>query len=131
MLKKKEIRKIVELAVKASVKDSKIITTEVARMIKVFKKLSPAEAIMALTEYKKSLDQIQKKHTLLVESGVEISGPEMKQIEKSLTPTFHILSSTFQLNPSLLGGLRITIGDVVLDDSIKNRIMEVKEVIAN
>lgn len=114
---------------KASIKDGKIIDQEAKKMIKVLEKLSIAEAVFALTEYKKSLDKIQRQHTLLIESASKITSPQMNRIKKTLHTTYPILYTRFQLVPSLLGGLRITIGDIVFDDSIENRIKEVKEAI--
>ena len=63
-----------------------------------------------------------------VASAAELSKEQKKSVEKRLLDTtpFVSLEITYTVDPSLLGGLVIRIGDRVVDSSIKTRLEEIK-----
>ena len=58
-----------------------------------------------------------------VESAVELTPEERKQLEKELTVILrHGIEIRYSVQPELLGGFRITVGDWKLDASIANEL---------
>lgn len=96
---------------------------------KLLKKLSLGEAIAALTLYQKGLKKEILKTTLEVMSPTAISSSQKNLITKITKKTFQINQVITTIDPSMLGGLRIKIGDFVFDDSVQNKIGQLKGVI--
>lgn len=128
----KQLHKIVDKCVEASIKDGKISDASIKRCIKMLKQLPRAEAIVSLQLYKKGLQRALDQSTLTIESVVRLPAAMTKKIsavvncQLKITQTVALRTKTI-LNPSLLGGLRLKIGDVVIDDSVSNRIEQLKE----
>ncbi len=60
---------------------------------------------------------------VLVESATELSATEGQRISSGLAKDYgHNLTIQFKTNPALLGGLRIKVGDDVLDGSVQGRL---------
>jgi F0F1-type ATP synthase delta subunit len=127
----KQLRKIVEIAVKNSAKDGKLMENQVKKYVAVFKKLSKPEAIAALSLYLKGIKRILDQHTLVVESAEKLSTQELDKVKKRMDLRFKIYDLRFKINPALLGGVKIHVGDWIFEDSIKSRIDQVKGVIIN
>lgn len=127
----KQLRKVVEQAVKNSAEDGKIMENQVKKYVTAFKKLSRSEAVAALSLYLKGIKRILGQHTLVVESAEKPSFHQVQMIKKTLNTKYIIHNTKLQLNPSLLGGIRVKIGDTIFEDSIRSRINQIKGVIKN
>lgn len=101
----------------------------VVKNTKLLKKLPFGEAITALTLYQKGLKREIIKTTLEIMSPTAISSLQKNLITKITKKTFKINQVKTTIDPSLLGGLRIKIGDFVFDDSVQNKIGQLKGVI--
>jgi len=67
-------------------------------------------------------------HSAKVESASPLSGDVQAQIESELTRMYGPgLSLSYDNNPTLLGGVRITVGSDVYDGSIKGRLAALEE----
>ncbi len=128
--KNKLLFNLVQKAVNASFKNYRLQEAKVKIFTKEFKKLDTKDAIFALTEYTRGLKRELDKHTLVIESPIELSSAEIKTVQKVLHTTYYILHTTYKLNSSLIGGIRLKIGDTILDSSLLNKIDQVKEAIA-
>lgn len=126
----KQLKKDIGLAIKVSLDKGKVLPSKTAKFIKLFKGLPLPQAIQSLTLYKKGLSREIMAKTLIVESVIPLSGEDLGKIKKGASKNFSVLETKNILNKSLLGGLRIKIGDVLIDDSISGRIGQVKETIA-
>jgi F-type H+-transporting ATPase subunit delta len=63
-----------------------------------------------------------------ITSAVQLSGEEQVQLRKTLTEQYGDgLVFTFQVDPSLLGGLRVRVGDRLIDTSIASRLNALRE----
>lgn len=62
---------------------------------------------------------------LIVESSVALSDTDKQEILRSLTDREHSGNVQFRVNPALIGGLKITHGDQVLDLSVQNKLKKV------
>lgn len=94
--------------------------------VRLIKKLAFYDAISLLTLYLKGLRREIAKTTLEITSSTPLSLAEKNIITKIACKNFKINKILTTVDPSLLGGLCIKIGDTVFDDSVKNKIGQVK-----
>lgn len=126
----KRLRNLVEKLVTGSLTvKGEINNKAVTETIKVIKKLPTVNAISALTLYQKGLKREISKTTLEITSPVKLTSIDTKNITAVAKKSFQINSIKMVLDPSLLGGLRIKIGDVVFDDTVKSKIGQMRVVI--
>jgi len=65
----------------------------------------------------------------LILSATDLDTPSRVKIESNLTAQYGKgLSYTYQLQPNLLGGIRIRVGNDVWDGSVQSRLNRLKEV---
>lgn len=129
MKNRKQIRNVVDKAVKASFKDGKLIEIRAINFMKLFKAQPRMEAIKLLSEFLKRLKMVMNSTTLVVESVIPLSKKQKEIIRKKFSSKFTITDSQYKINPQILGGLKIRVGDHIYDDSIQARIYQVKEAI--
>lgn len=65
-------------------------------------------------------------HTAEVTSALPLSVDEQAKVKKTLG----VESVTFKVNPAILGGLIVRVGDEVVDDSVANRMSALRESMA-
>lgn len=69
-------------------------------------------------------------HQAKVESAVTLTPPETVALSRMLSKIAgHEVNITSSVNPSLVGGLRITMGDWVMDASIRNELKEMARIV--
>lgn len=69
-------------------------------------------------------------HQARVESAVKLTLAETQSIARALARIAgHEVSLTSEVNPSLVGGLRVTMADWVMDSSIRNELKEMVGVV--
>lgn len=60
-------------------------------------------------------------------SAVPLTPPQLAELEAKLIRIFHKqMDITTTIDPSLLGGLRIIVGNTVIDESIKRKLQDMK-----
>jgi len=65
--------------------------------------------------------------TARIESALPVSDDELKGLRSALERRFHRkIEATVEVNPSLIGGARITVGDTVIDDSVLGKLTAMK-----
>jgi F0F1-type ATP synthase delta subunit len=126
----KKLDPIIEKAVKASVKEGKILEPEVKKILATFKKLPNVEAIYLMSGYAKGLKREQAKSTLILESAIPLTESEITQIKNSLGKKLAISDYRLSINEELLGGVKAKVADSVYDFSVKGKIQQVKEAIS-
>lgn len=131
MKNRKLLLKLVQKSVEQSFEKGKIDEKRARGFIETFKKLSLNESIFCLETYQKLLKQELSKSEAIVYSAIKLSTEEQKKILKKLNSELLILSSDFKIDPSLLGGIKVKIGDIIFDDTVKSKINTVKEVISS
>jgi F-type H+-transporting ATPase subunit delta len=78
-------------------------------------------AVLAALQRLTRLELERRKVT--VESAVELDGPTRQRVMGSLAKSYGSdLVAHYQINPALLGGLRIRVGNDVLDGSVQGRL---------
>ncbi|MCR4306095.1 MAG: F0F1 ATP synthase subunit delta [Candidatus Daviesbacteria bacterium] len=126
---KKQLQKTVNKLVDLSFKEGRMLETEVTRSIKILKTLSKSEAIQALSEYLKSLKRKEREHTLYIEATIPLSTIQINKVKKIVEKEKKITKVLVNINPDILGGFKLRIGDEIWDESIQGKIQQVKEAI--
>lgn len=130
MKQDKKLQKQVEGLIEDSFKDGKIIESRVAKSIKILKTLSGPKAIWALTQYLKSLKRLERAHTMYLETTIPLSLTQIQKMKKLLKKKTQITKVVTNINPEILGGFNLRVGDGVWDETILTKIHQVKEVIS-
>lgn len=128
-MKNKLLQKTIKKLVEVSFKDGRIVESHVVRSIKTLKLLPKYEAIQALSEYLKGIKRIERGHTMYVETVISLSSAQLKKIKKIVEKKTKVTKVITQINPSILGGFVLKVGDEVWDQSILDKINQVKEAI--
>ena len=120
---KKAVYKLVESCIeKDSVNEKKVLGA-----VEQLQKLPRSMMFVYLTEFYKILKKRINDSTLLVESVVGLSDKTLDEIGDIVKKDFRVVAVTSSINPAILGGLKVTIGDTVFDSSIKRNLMQLKE----
>ncbi|GEM_PF-1423280 len=130
MKKSKLLQKTITKLVEASFNDGKIVESQVIKSIKLLKSLPNYEAIWALTEFLKSLKRKERAHTMYIETVIPLSSPQIKKAQKIVEKKVKITRIITNVNPEILGGFKLKVGDEIWDESILGKINQVKEVIS-
>ena len=129
MKKSKQLQKSVRLLIEASFKEGKIIESQVVKSIKVLKSLSRNEAIEALSEYLRGLKRKEREHTMYIETVVPLSPLQIKKARRIVEKKHDITKVISRVNPEILGGFKLRVGDEVWDESTLAKINLLKEAI--
>jgi F-type H+-transporting ATPase subunit delta len=79
------------------------------------------QAILAAIQRFARLEMARRE--VLVESAIALTATESERIATGLAKDYgNNLSISYKVDPSLLGGLKIKVGDDVLDGSVKGRL---------
>lgn len=131
MKKNKDLKKLVEKCCKFCCPDGKVDEKKVISVIRNLKALPRSQAIFAILEFVKALKKQKGETTLLVESSIPLQKKQLDTIVRKLKGDFLISEVKNIINPALLAGFKIKIGDTVTDYSMQNRIMQLKEAIVS
>ena len=127
----KAIKKQAIRAAELSFKSGKLDEGTAKKFIKSFKGLPLNESVMSLTYFLQAVRREIGKTSLTIESVVKVPKSEIQALETGFKRQFQILETREELNSSLLGGIKVRIGDIIFDDSIKSRIGQVKEALVS
>lgn len=128
-MKNRQLQKLVNKLALWSFKDGRMIESNVIRSIKLLKMQPKSRIIPALFEYLKSLKRQQRQHTLYIETVIPLSQEHLKKIKKNVDERIKVTKIATKINPEILGGFRLQVGDEVWDASILAKLNQVKEAI--
>lgn len=126
----KSLKSLKKQAIKASeltFKSGKLDENVAKKFINAFKKLPLNESITSLNYFLQAVKRETDKITLTVESVLKLPPAEIKVIENNFKKEFKVLETQTKLNSSLLGGIKVKIGDIIFDNSLKSRVTQIKE----
>lgn len=88
----------------------------------------PRQYLEALKDYQRLIRlEVEKRHAV-IESATPLNRSLGDQIVNTLRTRYgDDVTTEFRTNPELLGGLRIKIGNNVLDGSVRNRLNRLQE----
>lgn len=129
MKKNRHLHKVVRKLVEVSFKDGKIVEFQVSKSIKFLKSLPRSKAIFALSEYFKELKRKERQHTMYIETVIPLSHIQLYKMKKIVEKKVKITKVTTNINPQILGGFKLTVGDEVWDESVLGKINQIQEAI--
>jgi len=92
-------------------------------VIAKLREAKPTNHQAILVSFKHFIETEIKKGLATIESAVELAADVKKGIEDSLTAKYNrTLSFTYQITPELLGGVKIRVGDDLIDNSVQAKI---------
>ena len=131
MKKSKTLQKIINKLAENSFKEGRIIENQVTKAIKILKSQPKIQAIQTLSEYLKQIKGRQKQHTMYIETVIPLSSTQIKKVKKIVEKKVRITEVSTNIEPQILGGLRLQVGDDIWDESILGKINQVKEAIVS
>ena len=88
----------------------------------------PRNYVQVLDAYKRLIRLEVEKRTATIESATELSPEASAAIVTNLKRKYGIdLTTQFIVNPELLGGMRIRVGNDVWDSSVRNRLARLQQ----
>lgn len=124
----KQLNKIIDLFIEDSFKtSSEVNEIEVRKHVKALKSLPIPHSIIGLGQYLRRLKIELTKTTAEIESAIPLTSTQVSHITKAIRADHHVSNVKTIINPNILGGLKVTIGDMVYDDSVSRRILQLGE----
>lgn len=108
--------------------EGEILEARVTKHVDHFKKLPLSQALPLMEGYLKELKSGMARRTLTVESVTALTSDQIEKIKELLGSRFPISKVETNINHSLLGGIRVKIGDMVYNDSLAEKINQLKKV---
>jgi F-type H+-transporting ATPase subunit delta len=123
----KEIRRLSRKMLQASFTDGQLDPGRVASLIDSLVTQKPRNYINVLKNYKRLLRfELEKRHAT-IETASEVDPAIRSEIEANLKGKYgNDLSTEFQVDPQLLGGMRVRVGSDVWDGSVRNRLQRLQ-----
>lgn len=131
MKDKGRLKKIAAKSAKLSFPEGKLKENNAMDVLKHLKTLPRSQAIYAISKFIKGLKNKSREGSAVIESATPLSSRQINSIIAKLKGDFSIVGVENKINPELLGGIRIKIGDTVLDYSLNNKIAKIGEVISS
>src|SRR5947209_8706376 len=119
----KEARKVSRELFQASLKDGRIDEDRVRLIANKLIESKPRHYVEILKSFERLVRlELAKRHAL-VESVSELDSATREQLETTLRSKYGAdLTTEFNVQPELIGGLRIKIGSNVFDSSVRERL---------
>ncbi|MFL6506015.1 MAG: FoF1 ATP synthase subunit delta [Candidatus Udaeobacter sp.] len=119
----KEIRQLSRKMLQASFTDGQLDPGRIASLVDSLVTRKPRNYIDALKNYKRLLRlELEKRHAR-IDTASEVDPAIRSEIEANLKSKYgNDLSSEFHVDPQLLGGMRIRVGNDVWDGSVRDRL---------
>jgi len=129
MKKKSKLKKLAAKYVNYSFKDGKGDENKIMKIMAELKSLPRSQAIYIISKFLKGVRKREGQTTLLIESAVPLTEAQLEGIFKSLRKEFVVTEVRNIVNPSLLGGFKVRIGDMAQDYSIRGKISQLREAV--
>lgn len=93
------------------------------------KKLPNNQAIAALSLFIKRLRSRLEQNTLVIESPTKLSNSEVRQIVGQISQQHTVYQIQTKIDPSLITGVRVKIGDTIIEDNFFTRTQQLTNTI--
>ena len=119
----KEIRQLSRKMLQASFTDGQLDPGRIASLVDSVIAEKPRNYINVLKNYKRLLRLEVEKHHATIETASEVEPAIRSEIVSNLKSKYgDDLATDFHVDPQLLGGMRIRVGNDVWDGSVRNRL---------
>jgi F-type H+-transporting ATPase subunit delta len=124
----REARRLSRRLLRQSFSDGKLDKQKVTQMVQTVINEKPRHYPEVLKDYQRLVRlEVEKRHAV-IESATPLNRSLGDQIVNTLRARYgDDVTTEFRTNPELLGGLRIKIGNNVLDGSVRNRLNRLQE----
>lgn len=124
----KEIRQFSREMLRASFTDAQLDNGKISTLVQSLVTKKPRHYVDVLKYYKRLLRlEIEKRHAR-IESAMKLDPETSKQIVDRLKRKYgNDLTADFQVDPALLGGLRVRLGSNVWDGTLRNRLERLQQ----
>lgn len=124
----KETRQLSKQLLRASFTDGQLDSGRIASLVKSLIEKKPRNYLSALDAYKRLLRLEVEKRTATIETASELTPDAAAELVGNLKRKYGAdLTTNFTVNPELLGGMRIRVGDDVWDSSVQNRLQRLQQ----
>ncbi len=124
----KETRQLSKALLRSSFPDGQLDRARVSAVVKALIEQKPRNYAKILDAYKRLIRLEVEKRTATIESATELSPEASAAIVTNLKRKYGIdLTTQFIVNPELLGGMRIRVGNDVWDSSVRNRLARLQQ----
>lgn len=121
----KEARHIARSLYRDSLTDGRLDETKVRTIVNGLAAAKPRELVAILKTYERLVRLEIERNTARVESAVLLDGAIQQQITAQLQQIYRRpIAAEFDVNPELIGGVRVRVGSDVWDGSVANRLQE-------
>jgi F-type H+-transporting ATPase subunit delta len=123
----KEIRRLSRKMLQASFTDGQLDPGRIASLVDSVTAEKPRNYINVLKNYKRLLRlEVEKRHAT-IETASEVDPVIRSEIVSNLKSKYgDDLATEFHVDPQLLGGMRIRVGNDVWDGSVRNRLQRLE-----
>lgn len=124
----KEIRQLSREMLRASFTDKQLDKGKIAALVQSLVTKKPRHYLDVLQHYKRLLRlEIEKRHAR-IESAMKLDSETSKKIVDRLKRKYGSdLTVDFEVEPALLGGLRVRVGSDVWDGTLRNRLERLQQ----
>lgn len=127
----KEARRISRQLVKTCMVDGKLDDSRVRSVVAKVIEAKPRAYIGILENFQRLVAAEIDRNKAIVESATALDDATRASLQSSLTQKYaRPLALEFQVNPELLGGLRVKVGSDVWDGSVKARLEALQNALA-
>jgi len=124
----KEIRRLSREMLQASFTDGQLDQGKIASLIQALIDKKPRRTIAILEQYKRLLRLEIDKRTAKIESAVPLEEREAAEVTARLKRKYgEDLTAQFEVNPALLGGMRVRVGSDVWDGTVRSRLERLQQ----
>jgi F-type H+-transporting ATPase subunit delta len=124
----KEIRQLSRAMLRASFTDGQLDRGKIAALVQSLSAKRPRHFMEILQYYKRLLRlEIEKRHAT-IETAMALSQPLAGEIVARLKRKYgQDLTTEFEVDSALLGGMRVRVGSDVWDGTLRNRLERLKQ----
>lgn len=123
----KEIRQLSRKMLQASFTDGQLDPGRIASLVDSVIAEKPRNYIDVLKNYKRLLRLEVEKRNATIETASEVDPAIRSEIVSNLKSKYgDDLATEFHVDPQLLGGMRIRVGNDVWDGSVRNRLQRLQ-----
>ena len=124
----KEIRRLSRKMIQASFTDGQLDHGRITSLVDSLIAQKPRNYIDVLKNYRRLLRLELDKRSATIETASDVDPAIRSEIVANLKNKYGSdLSTEFQIEPALLGGMRIRVGSDVWDGSVRNRLQRLQQ----
>lgn len=124
----KEIRQLSREMLRASFADGQLDSGKISSIIDLVTTRKPRSYVDVLKNYRRLLRLEVEKRRAQIETASEMDPATQSEVVTNLKKKYGSdLAPEFAVNPELLGGMRIRVGNDVWDGSVRNRLERLRQ----